>query len=59
MLPSPSDEADGERSLNLCEGDPVLHSTPAGGDGEQEVPRGTHRETSTPIKKKCTGVFCS
>ncbi|TNM95199.1 hypothetical protein fugu_017958, partial [Takifugu bimaculatus] len=26
------DEANGERSLNLCEGDPVLHSTPAGGD---------------------------
>lgn len=59
VLPFTSDEADGECSLNLCEGDPVLHSTPAGGDGEQEVPRGTHKETSTAIKKKHRGVFCS
>lgn len=59
VLLFPLDEADGERSLNLCEGDPVLRSTRAGGDGEQEVPRGTHREASTAIKKKHRGVFCS
>lgn len=59
VLLFPLDEANGESSLNLCEGDSVLHSTPAGGDGEQEVPCGTHRETSTAIKKKHRGVFCS
>lgn len=50
------DEADGEHSLDLCEPDLVLNSTPASGDSEQEVPCGTHRETSTSMTKKHRGL---
>lgn len=35
------DDADGDRSLDMCGGDPVLSCTSGGGDGEQEVPLGS------------------
>lgn len=36
-----SDDADEDRSLDLCGGDPVLLRTSGSGDGEQEVPLGS------------------
>lgn len=49
-----SDEADGGHSPDLCEHDPVLNSTPASGDSEQEqeVPCGPHKETSMTKKRR-------
>ncbi|XP_044026347.1 uncharacterized protein LOC122863691 [Siniperca chuatsi] len=37
-----SDDADEDRSLDMCGGDPVVSCTSFGGDGEQEVPYGSH-----------------
>lgn len=57
MLLFSLDEAEGEQSLDPCERDPFLYSTHTSGGGEQEVPRGTHRETSTSTTKKHRGLF--